>query len=178
AKSGRAFLGLTVSPPAFTVRPTASMFFAALISRSWRTPQIGQVHWRTSKVNALLMYPHPWHRCELGYQRSILTNMRPYQSALYSSCRTNSAHPTSLMLFASVGWRAMFLTAKDSTQITWFSRIRRVVSLCSPSRRWSAILAWMRATFRRALSRFLEPSFYGRGYAEHAQVCARCGAGA
>src|SRR5215831_15356362 len=103
------------------------------------------------------MYPHAWQRCELGYQRSILASVRPYQLALYSSWRTNSPQPTSLMLLASVGLRTMFLTANDSMQITWFSRISRVVSLWRPSERWSAILAWTRATFRRALSRFLEP---------------------
>ena len=36
-----------------------------------------------------------------GYQRSILTSVRPYHLALYSSWRTNSPHPTSLMAFAN-----------------------------------------------------------------------------
>src|SRR5262249_1167412 len=51
----------------------------------------------------------------------------------------------------------MFLTASDSTHTVWFSRMRRVVSLCALSRRWSAIRAGSRATFRRAFSRFFEP---------------------
>src|ERR1700693_5789493 len=54
----------------------------------------------------------------------------------------------------------MFLTARLSTQIVCFSRIRRVESLCEKSRRRSAIRAWTRATLRRALSLFLEPFFF------------------
>src|SRR5215470_3290939 len=40
--------GLTASPQAATVSPTARMFFAALISRSWTTPHSGHAHDRTS----------------------------------------------------------------------------------------------------------------------------------
>jgi len=55
---GLARPGRTASPEAFTVRPTARMVFAAVLSRSCRTPQAGHVHWRTSSGRESRIGPH------------------------------------------------------------------------------------------------------------------------
>src|SRR6266702_6588550 len=119
--------GLTASPQASnTVSPTAWMFFAALISRSWTTPHSGHVQTRTSKSRESRICPQSKHRLEEGYHLSILTRFRPYHSALYSNWDTNSDQPTSLIALARLWFLTMFLTCRLSTQIVWFSRIRRV----------------------------------------------------
>src|ERR1700693_928093 len=124
------------------------------------TPHLGHVHMRTSSVKESRICPQSKQRLEDGYQRSILTTVRPSHAALYSSGDTTSLHPTSLMALASLSFFTMFLTARLSTQIVWFSRIRRVESFCEKSRRRSVIRAWIRATLRRALPRFLDPFFF------------------
>ena len=53
-----ALVGLTVSPQADTVSPTAKMFCAAFTSRSWTVPHVGHVHWRVSKVKESSTCPH------------------------------------------------------------------------------------------------------------------------
>src|SRR5437867_6920513 len=106
------------------------MFFAALISRSWTTPHSGHVQLRTSSVKESSICPQSKQRLEDGYHLSILTRFRPYHAALYSSWDTNSDQPTSLIAFARLWFLTMFLTANVSTQIVWFSRIRRVESSC------------------------------------------------
>src|SRR6266566_8944487 len=123
--------GLTASPQASnTVSPTACMFFAALTSRSWTTPHAGHVQTRTSNAKESRRCPQSKQRLEEGYHLSILTRFLPYHAALYSSCLTNSPHPTSEMAFARQWFLTMFLTARLSTHIVWFSRIMRVESLC------------------------------------------------
>src|SRR6476646_9029083 len=104
-------------------------------------PHSGQVHSRTSSVKESRTCPQSKQRLLDGYHRSILTRVRPYHSALYSNWDTNSDHPTSLIALESFSFLTMFLTANDSTQIVWFSRIIRVESLCRKSRRRSAIRA-------------------------------------
>lgn len=150
--------GFTVSPQANkTASPAALMFRAALISRSCAVLHSGHVHCRVAKSSLSNVYPQQEHLLLDGYQRSIATTVLPYQPALYSSCRTSSPQFASLMDLARVGLRTIFLTAKFSTQITWFSRISAVVSLWVKSIRQSAIFAWTRATFNRALRRLFDP---------------------
>lgn len=84
-------------------------------------------------------------------------NVRPYHLALYVSCRTNSDQPASLIDFASLRFFSMWLTARLSIAITWFSLIKRVESLCRKSLRESAVLAYMRATSSLAFVRLTEP---------------------
>src|ERR1700722_7368934 len=119
------------------------MFFAALTSRSWTTPHSGHVHIRTSSDRESRICPQSKQRLEEGYHLSILTRFLPYHAALYSSWDTNSLQPTSLIALLSFGFLTMFLTARLSTQIVWFSRIRRVESFCEKSRRRSVIWAWI-----------------------------------
>jgi len=149
--------GITVSPQANTASPAALMFRAAFTSRSCVVWHFGQVHCRVAKSNWSSVYPQQEQRLLDGYQRSIATTVLPYQSALYSSCRTSSPQFASLIDFANVGFLTMFLTARFSTQIVWFSRISVVVNLWVKSLRQSAILAWTRATLSFALRRFFEP---------------------
>jgi hypothetical protein len=77
-----------------------------------------------------------------GENRSIATTVRPYQAALYWSWRSSSPQPTSAIALARCSFCSRFLTASDSTQTTWFSRMRRIVSLCRKSRRRSAMRAF------------------------------------
>ena len=149
--------GFTVSPQANTASPAALMLRAALISRSCVVLHSGHVHWRVAKSSLSSVYPQQEHRLLDGYQRSIATMVRPLQLALYSSCRTISLQFASLIDFAKVGFLTIFLTAKFSTQITWFSLISVAVNLWVKSLRQSAICSWIRATFALALRRLLEP---------------------
>ncbi|VUS60193.1 hypothetical protein SPARK1531C2_05620 [Klebsiella grimontii] len=69
----------------------------------------------------------------------------------------NSPQPASAIALDSDGLRIMFFTLRDSMQTTWFSLMSLRVALCRASIRQSAIIAWSRATFKRALVRFFEP---------------------
>ena len=92
----------------------------------------------------------------MGSNRPILPNVRPCLRALYSSIAVNADHPASCTDLAS-RVRPSPATHKSSTYTAWFSRMMRVDSLCSQSRRVSATRAWTRATLTRALSRLLLP---------------------
>src|SRR2546430_14475121 len=108
------------------------MFFAALLSRSWTTPHAGHTHERTSSGKESSICPQSKQRLEEGYHLSILTTVRPYHAALYSSCLTNSDQPTSLMAFAKEWFLTIFLTCRLSMQR---SEERRVGKECRS--RWS-----------------------------------------
>ena len=149
--------GFAVSPQANTASPAALMFRAALRARACVVLHSGHVHWRVAKSSLSSVYPQQEHRLLEGYQRSIATTVRPLQLALYSSCLTISPQLASLIDFAKVGFLTIFLTAKFSTQITWFSLISVVVNLWVKSLRQSAICSWIRATFALTLRRLLEP---------------------
>src|SRR6266567_9514607 len=106
------------------------MFRAALTSRSCQTPHAGHVHSRTSRSSSASTKPQARHVLEDGYHLSILTSVRPYHAALYSSWRTNCDQPTSAMAFANLWFFSMFLTASVSRQITWFSHMSLVDVCC------------------------------------------------
>src|SRR2546421_8395378 len=122
--------GLTASPQAATASPAAKMFLAALISRSCWTPHSGQVQKRISSGKESRTCPQSKQRFEEGYHLSILTKVLPYHCALYSSCLTNSDHPTSEIALAREWFWTMFLTCKPSTHTIWFSRMILVESFC------------------------------------------------
>ena len=78
--------GLMSDPQTITASPAASMFFPALMSLSMPlVSQLGQSQLRTLKGNLSITNPQWLHRLLLGKNRSIDTNVRPYQSHLYSS---------------------------------------------------------------------------------------------
>lgn len=104
-----------------------------------------------------MVKPQQLQRFEDGKNRSIATTERPAHSPLYRSWRVNSPQPASAIALDNDGLRSMFFTFRDSTQTTWFSFISLRDALCRASRRQSAIFAWSRATFKRALARFFEP---------------------
>src|SRR5690606_25009042 len=144
---------LTVPPQAFSLsaRPAARMFLAALTSRSWTVPHSLHVHDRTCKGLGPSRAPHAEHTWEVGANRLIRANVRPYMAALYSSIATNWLHPASCTLLASFV-RARLFTARFSTYTAWFSRINAVDSLCVKSRRASATRACALATLSLARS--------------------------
>lgn len=104
-----------------------------------------------------MVKPQLLQRLEEGKYWSIATMLRPPHSPLYWSWRTSSLQPASAIALDSFGLRIMFFTLRDSTQTTWFSLISLRDNLCRLSIRQSTILAWRRATFKRALARFFEP---------------------
>src|SRR5208337_3320279 len=77
-------------------------------------------------------------------------------SALSPGSPTNADHPASCTDLAS-RVRPSPATHKSSTYTAWLSRMIRVDSLCSQSRRASATRACTRATLTRALPRLLLP---------------------
>lgn len=107
-----------------------------------------------------MVKPQQLQRLEEGKYWSIATTLRPTHSPLYCSWRTSSLQPASAIALDSFGLRIMFFTLRDSTQTTWFSLISLRDNLCRLSMRQSAIFAWSRATFKRALARFFEPFFF------------------
>src|ERR1700756_3469069 len=118
-------MGFTLSPWADTASPAARTLRAAFTSRSWIDPHSGHVHERTPRGIFCTVWPQSLHRLLDGYQRSMPINVRPYHSALYVSCRTNSDQLASLIDFASRWFFCMLLTVRLSTAITWFSFINR-----------------------------------------------------
>jgi hypothetical protein len=79
------------------------MTFAAFTSRSWRAPQAAQVHSRMFSGIFAVITPHAEHVLLLGQNRSIAITVRPYQSALYSSCLRNSDQEASEIARAECG---------------------------------------------------------------------------
>lgn len=114
---------LTFSPKANTKSPAALRLAAALMSRSKSFEQEGQVHSRSFKVSASLMYPQQAQRLELGKKVSIATRLLLAQSAFYSSILRKCPQPASAMCLLTLGLRIRCLTLRDSTQTTWFSLI-------------------------------------------------------
>lgn len=104
-----------------------------------------------------MVKPQQLQRFEDGKNWSMATTDRPAHSPLYWSWRVNSPQLASAIALDSDGLRSMFFTLRDSTQTTWFSLISLRVALCKATIRQSAIFAWSRATFKRALARFFEP---------------------
>src|SRR6185437_1442533 len=100
--------------------------------------------------------PHAEHTWLVGSNRPVRANVRPCLRALYSSMAVNADQPASCTDLAS-RVRASPRTHRSSTYTAWFSRMIRVDSLCSQSRRQSATLACTRATLARALSLLLLP---------------------
>jgi len=149
--------GLTFSPQTVTASPAANMFLAAFMSRSWLVLHSGHVHCLLNSGILASTCPQFEQRLLDGYHLSILISSRPYQWALYSSCRKNSDQLASEMDLDRWRFFCMFFTDNVSTAIAWFSRIKRVESLCRKSLRVSAIFACKRATFLRALARLFEP---------------------
>lgn len=104
-----------------------------------------------------MVKPQQLQRFEDGKNWSMATTDRPAHSPLYWIWRTSSPQLASAIALDSDGLRIMFFTFRDSTQTTWLSLISLRDALCRASSRQSAIFAWSRATFKRALARFFEP---------------------
>src|ERR1035441_4707611 len=150
--------GLTPPPQAFSLslRPRARMFLAAFRSRSCTAPHAAHVQVRTPSGLGPSLIPQAEHTWLVGSNRPVRTNVRPCLAALYSSIAVNADQPASCTDLAS-RVRPSPATHKSSTHTAWLSRMIRVDSLCSQSRRASATRAWARATLIRALPRLLLP---------------------
>ena len=110
--------GLTSDPQTITASPAASIFFPALMSLSIPfVSQLGQSKARISKGNLSIMNPQWLHRLLLGKNRSILTNVRPYQSHLYSRNANISPQAASPIERDNFRFFIMFLTAGSSIAI-------------------------------------------------------------
>ena len=99
--------------------PSFKILTAALISRSWCSPQAGHVHSLTERsfVPGHCL-PHLEQSCEEGKNRSIKTICFPYQLDLYSSWRRNSLHDASEIAFASLWFFTIFFGDRSSMQMT------------------------------------------------------------
>jgi hypothetical protein len=64
---------------------------AAFTSRSCSTPHSGHVHLLVDRGSLSLTKPQAEQRLVLGKNLPTRTKVRPYQRALYSSCRCSSA---------------------------------------------------------------------------------------
>src|SRR5205823_6852485 len=156
-RCARAIPGLTCAPQAVTASPAAlATLTAALTSRSSHAPHEGHCQARTWSGLLPSFTPQAEHVREVGTNRPIRWNSRPYSRALYSSMPTNDAHPASWTDLAS-RVRPSPRTARSSTATAWLSRISAVESWWWKSRRASATFACARATLTRALSRLREP---------------------
>src|SRR5579859_7624020 len=83
--------------------------------------------------------------------------VRPYQSALYSSCLRNSDQDASEIARAREWFLSMLRTVRSSMITVWFSRMILVDNLCRKSVLRSVIRAYTRETLTRALARLREP---------------------
>src|SRR5262249_19548597 len=113
------------------------MFLAAFTSRSCQVPHAAQAHSRTLRGLGPCLAPHAEHAWEVGSNRPTLPNVRPYSRALYSNIATKPDHPASWTDSAR-RVRPRPDTHRSSTYTAWLSRMTRVDSLCSQSRRVSA----------------------------------------
>jgi hypothetical protein len=107
--------GLTPPPQAFSLsaRPAARMLIAALISRSCRAPQAAHVQARTPSGFGPSFTPHCEQVCDVGTNRPIWWNVRPWCSAFTASRRSSRDHPASCTDLAS-RVRASAETARSS----------------------------------------------------------------
>jgi hypothetical protein len=104
------------------------MFLAALISRSWSVPHAVQVHDRTCSGFGPSFAPHAEQVCDVGSNRPVRRNSRPYSAALQASIEVNDDHPASCTDLAS-RVRPRPDTARSSAYTAWFSRMMAVESL-------------------------------------------------
>ena len=160
-----------------SLRPRARMFLAAFTSRSCTVPHAAQVQARTlQRLRAVL---DPAGRAHLrGRLQPAGPGERPPVPArpCTPASRTNADQPASCTDLAS-RVRPSPDTHRSSTYTAWLSRMMRVESLCSQSRRVSATRACTRATLIRALARLLLPWPCGTGPAAPCGACAQRGAG-
>lgn len=83
----------------------------------------------------------------------------PYQSHLYCKYEKNVPRPKSWMCRASLWFFIIPLILRVSTQSVWFSRTKRVETLCRKSFLWLLIFSCKRAKIRLTFKRLLEPFF-------------------
>ena len=126
------------------------------MSRSSHVPHAGHCQMRTCSGLGPSLTPHTEQTCEVGSNRPMRWNSRPYSRALYSSmARTPTIRHRGRTWPGGCG--RVPSTARSSTATAWFSRISAVDSWWWNSRRASATRACALATLIRALPRFLVP---------------------
>src|SRR5450631_4915190 len=96
--------GFSLCPPRYT--PSAvgyppEMFLAAFTSRSWTVPHAAHVHTRTCSGLGPSFTPHAEQTCDVGSNRPIRANVRPYWAAFPSISRSNCDQPASCTDLAS-----------------------------------------------------------------------------
>ena len=140
-------------------KPNSLMLQAALKSRSWCVPHLGQVQLRSLNFNPLYTWPHLPQVFELGAKRPVLMRFTPYQLHLYSSSVRNIPKDASPTACAKWWFRCIPFTFKSSMQMvrTWLSCVSAWVILWRLSLRQLAMCSCSRATRMRALLRLDEP---------------------
>ncbi len=145
--------GLTLLPWAVALvpnankrRPSSRILIAAFTSLSCLVLQLGHSQFRTFWGRLSTWLRHTWQVLLDGKNRPISRYVFPSFSALYFNCLVNSDQPQSLMAFARLWFFTMFLTARFSTMMTWFSFTNLRESLCWKSLRVLAMRSCTRAT--------------------------------
>ena len=125
---------------------------AAFTSRSRTELQPLQVHSRSFRVSSLLIEPQLEQVFDDGANCPILRMFLPCQSALYSNIVTKVDQPASDIACAKLWFLTMFLTAKVSSAIVWFSLINLLESFCKKSLRLFATFSFSFANFNFVFS--------------------------
>ena len=71
------------------------MFLAAFTSRSWTVPQAAHCQVRTCSGFGPSFTPHAEQSWDVGSNRPVFPNARPWRRALYSSICVNADQPAS-----------------------------------------------------------------------------------
>jgi len=130
---------------------------------------------RSPRTKPRLTRPQTPQVFEDGNQRSAFHTRDPYQAALYSNKRTNSANPASATARARRRLAVMPLTFNVSTAMADLDLANLVVVLCRKSVCRFATCRCSRATRTRALSRFFD-SRWQRASFRLARANPRCAA--
>src|ERR1035437_7030016 len=154
--------------PATMTSPNTARFLAAFKSRSRTSPHSAQTYVRTDRSSLVFTAPHPEQVLLDGNHRSTTTVRPPLQTVLYSTCLRSSPNEAPETCRARQWFLTIPATCRSSMTTVPNSLARLVVSLWSPSLRWSAPLPCAFARAADALRqrfdgsrRFLAASSYG-----------------
>src|ERR1035437_7228700 len=120
--------------------PRAARFFAAFRSRSRTSPHSVQMYVRADRSSLVFTAPHPEQVLLEQNHRSTTTVRPPFQTVLYCNCLRSSPNEASEMCRASRWFLTIPATYRSSMTTVPNSLAKLVVSMWSPSLRWSATL--------------------------------------
>ena len=100
------------------------------MSRSWFVWHFGHVHIRVDRGSSSITNPHAEHVLVDGKNCGRVTISQLYHCPLYVSMFRKVDQEASAICLDRCRFLSMFSTDKLSMPMAWFSRIRRVESLC------------------------------------------------